>query len=124
MPHSSTQLCNSIEGKHEAHLPARRLLLPQVVKRQLLELGDEEFLAETGTIVSQASYHQSVIRINTKLVYAQVRGTDGVLRGVQSAALARQRFLLAGIVCRRTACTQGVWLMAAVIRNEPCIHDN
>ncbi len=63
---------------------------PQVIKRQLLELGDEEFLAETGTIVSQASYHQSVIRINTKLVYAQVSGGAGMLRGLRSDVSARR----------------------------------
>ena len=60
----------------------------QVVKRQLLELGDEEFLAETGTIVSQTTYHQSVIRINTKLVYAQVSGAGGALYSLQSIAQA------------------------------------
>ncbi len=45
----------------------------QVSKQLLLELGDEDFLAETGTVVSQERYHQSMVRTITKLIYAQVR---------------------------------------------------
>ena len=45
----------------------------QVSKQLLLGLGDEDFLAETGTVVSQERYRQSMIRTITKLIYAQVR---------------------------------------------------
>ena len=46
--------------------------VPQVSRQLLLELGEEDFLAETGSVVTQQQYHQFLIRANTKIIYAQV----------------------------------------------------